>query len=222
MNTLGSPLEALAFNYLSYGFLTAVNNVWTWVAVLTAAVSFWRIKTLSLSMPSTPRGRIPNGSSNLPTPPRVIILSPSPTVEMLPAEPAPTSGGEGSSSTPPAKAATSFSGWERESLTKGKFTAYFDGEDESDGNIGCIQNIYEDGDDDESNGDGDVLASGLGNEWYERWERVMITKTGNAGWYRCLDLTVINGNVVRLWEGSCRRRSATALVAVGCVAVSTW
>ncbi|XP_019189010.1 PREDICTED: uncharacterized protein LOC109183384 [Ipomoea nil] len=123
MNTLESPLEAIAFNYLSYGFLTAVNNVWTWVAVLTAAVSFWRIKILSLSVPSTPqRPKFPNGPSNLPTPSRGIVLSLSPLVERLPAEPVSTL----------AKAtATSFSAWERESLTKGKFTAYFDGGDES-------------------------------------------------------------------------------------------
>ncbi|KAL1547858.1 hypothetical protein AAHA92_16165 [Salvia divinorum] len=44
---LDSPLEALAFNYLSYAFLTAVNNIWAWLAVGTAAVSFWRIRVLS-------------------------------------------------------------------------------------------------------------------------------------------------------------------------------
>ncbi|KAG6431631.1 hypothetical protein SASPL_109710 [Salvia splendens] len=44
---LDSPLEALAFNYLSYGLLTAVNNIWPWLAVVTAAVSFWRIRVLS-------------------------------------------------------------------------------------------------------------------------------------------------------------------------------
>ncbi|KAJ0091713.1 hypothetical protein Patl1_13654 [Pistacia atlantica] len=44
MNTLESPLEALAFNYVRFGIFTVVNNLWTWVAVITAAVSFWRIK----------------------------------------------------------------------------------------------------------------------------------------------------------------------------------
>ncbi|KAG6385367.1 hypothetical protein SASPL_154201 [Salvia splendens] len=39
---LDSPLEALAFNYLSYALLTAVNNIWAWLAV-----SFWRIRILS-------------------------------------------------------------------------------------------------------------------------------------------------------------------------------
>ncbi|XP_042021021.1 uncharacterized protein LOC121768548 [Salvia splendens] len=39
---LDSPLEALAFNYLSYALLTAVNNIWAWLAV-----SFWRIRVLS-------------------------------------------------------------------------------------------------------------------------------------------------------------------------------
>ena len=44
MNALDSPLEALALDYINVGFLTIVNNLWTWVAVITAAVSFWRIR----------------------------------------------------------------------------------------------------------------------------------------------------------------------------------
>ncbi|KAL8040176.1 hypothetical protein ABFX02_10G081300 [Erythranthe guttata] len=47
MGALDSPLEALALNYLTYGFLTVVNSIWPWVAVITAAVSFWRIRALS-------------------------------------------------------------------------------------------------------------------------------------------------------------------------------
>ncbi|KAK6152060.1 hypothetical protein DH2020_014695 [Rehmannia glutinosa] len=42
-----APVEALALNYLSYGFLTAVNNIWAWVAVITAAVGLWRMKASS-------------------------------------------------------------------------------------------------------------------------------------------------------------------------------
>ncbi|XP_042003819.1 uncharacterized protein LOC121752793 [Salvia splendens] len=41
-----SPLEALAFNYLSYGLLAAVNNVLAWIAAVTTAVSFWRMRIL--------------------------------------------------------------------------------------------------------------------------------------------------------------------------------
>ncbi|CAJ1940561.1 unnamed protein product [Sphenostylis stenocarpa] len=40
MSNLVSPLEAQAFNYLTFGFLTVLNNFWTWLAV-----TFWRIRT---------------------------------------------------------------------------------------------------------------------------------------------------------------------------------
>ncbi|KAL2481935.1 Uncharacterized protein Adt_34901 [Abeliophyllum distichum] len=48
---LDSPLEALAFTYVGYGFLTAVHNIWTWIALVTAAFSFWKIRALSDSEP---------------------------------------------------------------------------------------------------------------------------------------------------------------------------
>ncbi|KAJ4708858.1 Transmembrane protein [Melia azedarach] len=45
ITALDSPLEALALNYVSFGILTVVNNLWTWVAFVTAAISVWRIRT---------------------------------------------------------------------------------------------------------------------------------------------------------------------------------
>ncbi|CAJ2650005.1 unnamed protein product [Trifolium pratense] len=45
--------------------------------------------------------------------------------------------------------------------------------------------------------------------WWERWEKLLRTRTGENenGWYKCQDLTVFNGNVVRFWDdadgGSC-------------------
>ena len=53
MNQLfDSPLEDLAFNYVSFGIFTIVNNLWTWVAVITAAVSFWTIRAAGAAISS--------------------------------------------------------------------------------------------------------------------------------------------------------------------------
>ncbi|XP_027368737.1 uncharacterized protein LOC113874721 [Abrus precatorius] len=41
-----SPLEAQAFNYLSFGFFTFLNNIWTRLAL-----SFWRIPTPNSQLP---------------------------------------------------------------------------------------------------------------------------------------------------------------------------
>ncbi|KAF7147654.1 hypothetical protein RHSIM_Rhsim03G0226200 [Rhododendron simsii] len=48
MNALDTPLEALAFNYLSFAFSTAV----AWLAVITAAVSFWKIRAAGCAGPA--------------------------------------------------------------------------------------------------------------------------------------------------------------------------
>lgn len=49
-------------------------------------------------------------------------------------------------------------------------------------------------------------------EWYENWEKVIRTKTGEMEWYNYQDLMLIDGNIVRLWEG-CRRRRETKTTA---------
>uniref|UniRef100_K4CEA1 Uncharacterized protein n=1 Tax=Solanum lycopersicum TaxID=4081 RepID=K4CEA1_SOLLC len=44
---LESPVEALAFNYWSF------DVVWTWIAaVVTAAITFWKIKSSSSTLPT--------------------------------------------------------------------------------------------------------------------------------------------------------------------------
>ncbi|KMS95309.1 hypothetical protein BVRB_009490 [Beta vulgaris subsp. vulgaris] len=49
MNGVDSPLEALAFIPLNLGplFSAAIINLWTWLAVFTAAFSFWRLRLSS-------------------------------------------------------------------------------------------------------------------------------------------------------------------------------
>uniref|UniRef100_A0A803MF61 Transmembrane protein n=1 Tax=Chenopodium quinoa TaxID=63459 RepID=A0A803MF61_CHEQI len=74
MNGLDSPLESLAFIPVNLGPLLSavVNNIWAWLAVVTAAVSFWRIHNSSIKTTSS--------SSH-------IFLSPPPTPEPAPTVP---------------------------------------------------------------------------------------------------------------------------------------
>lgn len=49
--------------------------------------------------------------------------------------------------------------------------------------------------------------------WWDNWEKVMRMRIGGGdhmGWYRYQDLTVLDGNVVRLWDG-CRDKSTISL-----------
>ncbi|XP_019193174.1 PREDICTED: uncharacterized protein LOC109187442 [Ipomoea nil] len=182
MNTLDSPVEALAFNYLRF------DKLWTWwVSVLAAAAGFWRIKVPSLSPPSKPSSEPCQAAA-----------------ARRPASSEPPS-------TAPRTTVTPFSASEGvDGSTKGKFAAYFDCDDELAG-----------GNDAESNGNGGGGGEVLVKDWYGCWERVMETRMGEMGWYRYQDITVIDGNVVRLWEGGGRRRSTAAVVGVACV-VTTW
>ncbi|TKY54386.1 hypothetical protein E2542_SST18793 [Spatholobus suberectus] len=60
-----SPLEAQAFNYLSFGFLTLLNNFWTWLAL-----PFWRIRTPKSELLPPPDESEPVAVSE-PAPPRL-------------------------------------------------------------------------------------------------------------------------------------------------------
>lgn len=183
MDVLDSPLEALALNYLSVGFLTIVNNLWTWVAVITAAVSFWRIRAAG-GGPTCLKS-----DSSPPPPPNDQSLGGS---ELVPEISAPDVSADEPPAPAPAPASEMVVGDDKvdDGVTKGtKFVAVYYGED--DGRELTAANELEESGDDEGCG-----------EWWESWERVLTTKTGEMGWYRYQDLTVLNGNVVRLWDSS--------------------
>ncbi|XVE70752.1 hypothetical protein DITRI_Ditri10aG0096200 [Diplodiscus trichospermus] len=196
---LDSPLEALAFNYVSFGIFTIVNNLWTWVAVITAAVSFWRIRaagaaTSSRSVknhdqkpPTCINDR--NEDQSRSTPEAEEKPTPSALVS------APASAGETSGS--PLVCNDIGLG-----VTKGgkfKLTVYY--EDEGESNIDGEMRVTE-----WSDGKSDC-TEGRNGEWWESWERVLSMSKGETWWYRYQDLTVINGNVVRLWDESRRKGS---------------
>ncbi|OIT05887.1 PREDICTED: uncharacterized protein LOC109222908 [Nicotiana attenuata] len=206
MNAMESPLEALAFNYLSFGFITVVNNVWTWIAVITAAVSFWRIKASSTLPAPEPRADF-SGRAPSPSPPTTTssMSSPSSQVERESTQQAIISEKTSSTATTMMFPVVSLI---KEEGTKGKLTVYF----------------KQDIDGGECDGDivnGDREEEELSKEWFENWERVLKMRKGEMGWYSYQDMRVIDGSVVRLWDGCRRRRNAeTTAFSVG--VVSTW
>lgn len=197
MNTFDSPMEALAVNYLNVGFVTVVNNLWTWVAVITAAVSFWRIRAAggSTAVVTCPKSEdspnpLPNDqSSSRPEPvpqisvPDVSAVEPPPPTTS-PA-PAPLSAAE----------LMEIEEVKFDGVTKGtKFVAVYYGDRQDSDAEWMAANEWE-----ESGGDVEAEVSGYG-EWWENWEKGLRMRTGETGWYRCQDLTRLNGNVVRLWD----------------------
>ncbi|KAG2300054.1 hypothetical protein Bca4012_011608 [Brassica carinata] len=182
MATLDSPLEALAFEYVSFGVLAIVNNVWTWIAVVTAAVSFWRMRVTTIRED----GRHGSG------------LLEEQTASKTEQEPQRVTGPVKETAAALVEEAVVIKTevWETlmcdDGVTKGKMTMYYEvdvdgGRDvDRDGELTSAVNY----------------GGGLGDcgEWCERWERVVKMRNGDEDWYRHVDLMVINGNVVRLWD----------------------
>ncbi|KAJ1437098.1 hypothetical protein SESBI_03941 [Sesbania bispinosa] len=169
MNVLDSHVEALAFNYLNFGLLTILNNLWTWLALLTAALSYWKIRSTGYPKPK----------SNDP------IVEPLFTPDVVKPE------AEAARQTPVVNGVSE----DVDGVTKGKFTVYYKEEDmqcgpcESDGLLTAFE------------------GEGRESEWWKCWERVLMFRNGEktrTGWYTCQDLTELNGNVVRFWDGGLR------------------
>ncbi|XP_058206503.1 uncharacterized protein LOC131320004 [Rhododendron vialii] len=164
MNALDTPLEALAFNYLSFAFSTAV----AWLAVITAAVSFWKIRAAGCAGPAKSQ-RPDRRRINEP----ITAVSTTTTAVNFVLEET-----DGS--------ATANEGKRR--LRRGKFTVYYD--EESEGVVRV------EGDSTAADG-GEGCCSG-GN--WDRELRMRMGKDVSLGGTVNQDLTVIDGNVVRLWD----------------------
>ncbi|KAF8092170.1 hypothetical protein N665_0422s0006 [Sinapis alba] len=178
MATLESPLEALALEYATFGCLAVVNNVWTWIAVVTAAVSFWRIRVTTIKVED---GHVLEGLTSSKAEQETSQLEPQAMTG--PVEETVTAQAKGTEVLEPLVC--------DDGVTKGKLTMYY--EVDVDGER-CVDR------------DGELTAvnygGGLGHcgEWWERWERVLKMRNGNDDWYRYVDVTVLNGSVVRLWD----------------------
>ncbi|PNX87550.1 hypothetical protein L195_g043641 [Trifolium pratense] len=173
---LDSNVEALAFNYLNFGLITILNNLWTWLALLTAALSFWKIR--SSGCPKEP--------ISIKADTCVSISTISVNDEMTEIE------------TPIKKTSTEiFDGVD--GVMKGKFTVYFK-DDMQCGLIdstSCYDRLLPVAEGWEQEGE---------LEWCKCWEKVLRLRNGvtENGWYTCQDLTELNGNVVKIWDGGLR------------------
>ncbi|KAG6723094.1 hypothetical protein I3842_03G192000 [Carya illinoinensis] len=192
MNVLESPLEALALNYLSLGVLTVVNNLWTWVAVITAAFSFWRIRTAGRSTVSA--AFLKSGDSSPPHRNDRSSSRSEPVPDISVPDVPDVSSDEPTAPVPAPASGVGIGEVEFDGVTKGaKFVAVYKGEDKcSHGLTAAVENEWDE------NGVADLVECG---EWWESWDKAALRmRTGEMGWYRCQDMTVLNGNVVRLWE----------------------
>ncbi|XP_065848729.1 uncharacterized protein [Euphorbia lathyris] len=176
---MDSPIEALVFDHL-----TLVNNLWTWIALVTAALSFWWIRAssavISISLQSHPISTSPDDCTR--------SRSNSPDASFSEAS---THSEPPMLSSPAPSTPSIFE--DGDSITKGKFLVYYEDDRENDGEV-------------EGESESEVLVAGEWEyggcgEWTESLERVVRMRMGDLGWYRCQDLTAINGNVVRLWDG---------------------
>ncbi|KAK8581861.1 hypothetical protein V6N13_144856 [Hibiscus sabdariffa] len=182
---LDSRLQVLAFDYVSFGIFTIVNNLWTWVAVITAALSFWRIRAAGVATSSCSVQSHEQGPS---TP---VISRPITEVEEKPTVSAPASVCINDGVTKNGKS---------------KLTVYYDDDIAGESNVN-----HETTETEWSNGEGYCMGGSCGGDWWESWESVLRLRKGETeGWYRYQDLTAVNGNVVRLWDDSCRKGSSVA------------
>ncbi|KAJ8750984.1 hypothetical protein K2173_016165 [Erythroxylum novogranatense] len=198
MNVLDSPLDALVFDYASLGILTVVNNLWTWVALLTAAISFWRIRAAGASASIAAKSKQASPAACIDR----VAEEPQPIPEISLTEPV----------VKQLKTTTVLSRpiFEDAGVCKGKFVAYFEDDTESEENVDDSSDSIEvDGwscydDSDDRNGE----------DWFGGWERLLLVKMGDTSWYRYQDLTAIDGNVVRLWDGVRAEKYGSSILVV--------
>ncbi|PSS20759.1 UvrABC system protein like [Actinidia chinensis var. chinensis] len=198
MNALDSQLEALAFNYLSFGFSRIVSNIWAWVVVVSAAVNFWLLSAVRIVSDAA-------GSADQPTavpttaPKAVLAAVVETTTEGM------TRGGKFTKalidqptivSTTVTRAVVAVVETIEGTTRGGKFRVFYEGEE--------VEGEAKEGGDN-FGGFGAVVGVGKENcHWCEDWNRMLVMRMGDIEWYRYQDLTVLNGNVVRLWDG-CRK-----------------
>ncbi|XP_010273893.1 PREDICTED: uncharacterized protein LOC104609306 [Nelumbo nucifera] len=206
MDVLGSPLEAIVFNYLNLGLLAVANSLWTWVAILTAAFSVWRIRAVGF-YPRRPKSDLYSSFND-----RITYESHA-LFELTPSESSEKPSQSSSESDKPSGAcrvmcpssSCSSSVWtvEDEGRTKGgKYTVHYYYEEVHDNGESTPREISDDevavaeGADGGCWDGGDIGegCSSFGGIFISRWGR------GDLGWYRYQDPTVLNGSIVRLWD----------------------
>ncbi|KAJ4952937.1 hypothetical protein NE237_029769 [Protea cynaroides] len=204
MDVFQSPLEAIAFNYVSFGFLSTVQSLLTCVAIVTAAISFWIIRAVGPNSFHRIKSSIDSPLSSdcrstlhvsPPSLPVSTLSEPEPELE----KEKPVHQEEQGCSSLVGVGAIEFEDYNsNDRIIKDKFTLYYDDENSTGGG-----EFHVDGD------GADVVCSyreepyNYSNELWS-WDGILVGRGGDLGWYRSQDLTVLNGNVVRLW--GCQRR----------------
>lgn len=97
---------------------------------------------------------------------------------------------------------------------KVRFTAYFEEEDDC---IGCCHvedeeeeptvNVVEEF----GHREVEVEVSREREEMEVKWEDMVVRRRGDLGWYSFQDMAVLNGSVVRLWDGDSPRRRKSSI-----------
>ncbi|XP_066397405.1 uncharacterized protein [Miscanthus floridulus] len=220
MELLGMvPAEAIALRLYSLpAAAAAAGSLCAWlVAALAAAVGLWRIRAVSGASNSKPSATGVRSVSALvdddtqepqaPLPPSraAIVDEPRrPVVALAPAEPSSVS----EPSTP----------------SKVRFTAYYGGSGDEDGVVDGVRKCADaDADDDDGDGargdrdsDSEVevvlrrmvpeptgrrRATTLATAPWDEERELAVRRRSDLGWYRHIDLAVLDGSVVRLWDG---------------------
>ncbi|GMH23291.1 hypothetical protein Nepgr_025134 [Nepenthes gracilis] len=196
MNVLDSPPDALLFDSAALGFV--FNNLWTWVAVLAAAsISYWRLKGGAASVSSQIKSD--------PLPHDTVSEVKSQITAPLFRQPTSNPGGADASALGTSEASVSNVCDGDLAPTKGKFAVYYEAAEE-------MESVDEDGDAEERPGWEEGGGLPIVRRWW-RWDddkeldaAATRLRMGDLGWHRYQDLTVLNGSVVRLWEGRNLRR----------------
>ncbi|XP_047309035.1 uncharacterized protein LOC124912455 [Impatiens glandulifera] len=169
-----SPVfEALALNYLTFGFQTLANSLWAWITVITtaAAVTFWGTNTTTAAAADSPQDLPP--TTTVPEDEQYCRLASTST-----------------SAPDPASIFSADCDTTIERTTSGKFAVYFAVEEEE-------MHFEEQRE--------NWADSSFGKLSMEEWEERLKMRM-DFSWYRFQDLTVIDGNVVKVWGGDDMRR----------------
>ncbi|GJM98715.1 hypothetical protein PR202_ga15746 [Eleusine coracana subsp. coracana] len=191
------PAHAIALRIHSLpAAAAATGSLCAWlVAALAAAVGLWRIRAVGAFKPvvGVRSGSALEEDKLAPLPPRPAIDEPRPAARAEPTdEPASPSS---EPSTP----------------SKVRFTAYYGGSGFDDGVVDGVRNSRDaDVDDGEvemvlrrtaSAPAGRRSTTALAAAPWEEKREMAVRWRGDLGWYRHLDMSVLDGSVVRLWDG---------------------
>lgn len=173
MNALSSPVESVAFDYFISDVSTVfASSIWTWLAVFCAGAAslFWRAKSPVTLQLASPEPDVIPVASSL-------ITAPSePEMHELVSKPRYER----------VKETTILESGD--GVTKGKFVAYYYPEE--------TENVCNDEQFEFSNVEGHAELLRLFK--VDKLEKMK--EMNEMGWYCCQDLTVLSGDIVRVWD----------------------